>query len=276
MNDSIPSGASSYKLADPRPGPARQIEVHLHKPLAFRPDMPILMVLHGRKRNGAEYRDYFTVQSKRRGFVVVAPEFPEPQYAHPHTYNYGEMVDERGLLLPRERWIFPVLGKVFEDARRRLGSTRERFFVFGHSAGAQLVHRMATFGWIDSIERAIAANAGSYTMPVRGEAFPFGLDDTRLGDGEVRALFSRPLTIFLGDRDTDPNDEHLPREPAAMRQGPYRFARGQNYFETAKHEAERLGAPFAWRLAIAPGVAHSGEHMAPFAAQRLFERPSES
>jgi poly(3-hydroxybutyrate) depolymerase len=276
MNDSIPSGASSYKLADPRPGPARQIEVHLHKPLAFRPDMPILMVLHGRKRNGAEYRDYFTVQSKRRGFVVVAPEFPEPQYAHPHTYNYGEMVDERGLLLPRERWIFPVLGKVFEDARRRLGSTRERFFVFGHSAGAQLVHRMATFGWIDSIERAIAANAGSYTMPVRGEAFPFGLDDTRLGDGEVRALFSRPLTIFLGDRDTDPNDEHLPREPAAMRQGAYRFARGQNYFETAKHEAARLGAPFAWRLAIAPGVAHSGEHMAPFAAQRLFERPSES
>ena len=270
MTQSIPAGTSSYKLRDPRPGPAREIEIHLHKPAAFRPDMPILMVMHGRKRNGDEYRDYFVASSKRLGFVVVAPQFPEAQYPHPHTYNYGEMCDERGMKLPRERWIFPALGKVFEDARRRLSSSRERFFIFGHSAGAQLVHRMATFGWIDSIERAIAANAGSYTMPMSGEAFPFGLADMKLNDDELRSLFSRPLTIFLGDRDTDPNDEHLPREPAAMRQGPFRFARGKNYFETAKREAGRIGTPFAWRLAIAPGVAHSGEHMAPFAAQELF------
>jgi hypothetical protein len=54
-----------------------------------------------------------------------------------------------------------------------------------------------------------------------------------------------------------------------MRQGPYRFARGQRYFETAQREAMRLNAPFKWRLAIAPGVAHSGENMAPFAVREL-------
>ena len=37
MTESIPTGTSSYRLADPRPGPAREIEVHIHKPLAFKP-----------------------------------------------------------------------------------------------------------------------------------------------------------------------------------------------------------------------------------------------
>jgi hypothetical protein len=55
-----------------------------------------------------------------------------------------------------------------------------------------------------------------------------------------------------------------------MRQGPYRFARGRNYFETARREAERLGVPLAWRLSIVPGVAHSGQNMAPHAARELF------
>lgn len=55
-----------------------------------------------------------------------------------------------------------------------------------------------------------------------------------------------------------------------MKQGPHRFARGHHYFETARREAARLGVPLAWELAIAPGVAHSAEHMAPHAARHLF------
>ena len=55
-----------------------------------------------------------------------------------------------------------------------------------------------------------------------------------------------------------------------MRQGPYRFARGKHYFETAQRESTRLGVPLKWRLAIAPGVAHSGKDMAPFAAREIF------
>ncbi len=268
---SISAGASSYAFADPRPGPARTVTVHVHRPLSFHADMPIVMVLHGRLRNGAEYRDYFTAQSKRRGFVVATPEFAESHYPHPHAYNYADMCDAEGRLRRRELWLFPVLEAVFRDLRARLGSRRERFFLFGHSAGGQLVHRLATFGWLDSIERAIAANSGSYTLPVRAEPFPFGLGGVAIGDDEVRKLFGRPLPVLLGASDVDPNDEHLPREPGAMKQGPHRFARGRHYFETAQREAARLGVTLAWKLATAPGVAHSGENMAPFAARGFFE-----
>jgi hypothetical protein len=131
------------------------------------------------------------------------------------------------------------------------------------------VHRLATFGWLDCIERAVTANAGSYTMPVRGERFPFGVDGVPVTDDDLRKVFSRPLVVLLGDQDIDVNDEHLPREPQSMRQGPNRFARGQRYFETAQREAARLGVSLAWRLATAPGVAHSGRNMAPFAVKEL-------
>ena len=258
---------TSHPFADPRDG--RPIAVYVYRPESFRPDGPVLMVMHGRKRNAGEYCEYFANEAERGGFLVIAPEFDEARYSHPYGYNYGDMVDPNGQPRPRERWLFPVVEAIFQDARSRLRLRTDRFFLFGHSAGGQFVHRLATFGWQPSIERAIAANSGSYTLPVRDEAFPFGLGGADLDDAGLRALFARPLTILLGDADVDPTDAHLPREPAAMRQGPHRFARGHHYLEAARREAERLGVPLAWRLAIAPGVGHSGEHMAPFAAREL-------
>jgi poly(3-hydroxybutyrate) depolymerase len=266
----LPPGSSSYPFPDPRGG-GRRITVHAHRPASFTADSPILMVMHGRGRNGDDYRDYFVPDSDRRGFLVAAPEFSEADYPHPEAYNYAAMCDAKGAPAPREQWLFPVLEAVFRDVRERAGSRRDRFSLFGHSAGSQLVHRLATFGWLGSIERAVAANAGSYTLPVRGRAFPFGLDGTAVSDDDLRQFFARPLVIQLGEADIDPNDEHLPREPGAMRQGPHRFARGLHYFETAQREATRLGVRLAWRLSTVPGVAHSGQLMAPFAARALFD-----
>ena len=59
-------------------------------------------------------------------------------------------------------------------------------------------------------------------------------------------------------------------QEAAKRQGPHRFARGHHYLEVAKREADRLGVPLAWRLAIAPGVAHDNSAMAPHVGRELF------
>ncbi len=261
MIERLPPGSSAY--------PFRDVTVQVHRPSTYTHASPILMVMHGRDRNGDDYRDHFVPESDRRGFLVVAPQFAETEYPHPHAYNYARMIDEAGVVQPRERWIFPLLEEVFHDVRERAGSSREKFFIFGHSAGSQLVHRLATFHWLDSIERAVAANAGSYTMPVREERFPFGVDGLDVSDDDLRKLFSRPLLLLLGDRDVDTDDPDLPKEPEAMRQGPYRFVRGQRYFETARREATRLGVPLKWRLAIAPGVAHSGENMAPFAVKEL-------
>lgn len=270
MRESIAAGASQHVLPDPRQGARREIVVHTYRPANFGADSPILLVIHGRKRNGGEYRDFWIAEAERRGLLVVAPEFSDAQYPQPHEYNYGGMSRADGSVTSRDEWLFPAIEAVFRDARSRARSNRNGYFLFGHSAGAQVVHRLATFAWSPSIERVVSANAGSYTMPVRGEEFPFGLGGVPLADAELGAFFSRPMVVLLGDRDNDPNDEYLPREPGAMQQGPHRFARGHRYMEVARREAARIGVPLAWSLAIAPGVAHSGKDMAPFAARELF------
>lgn len=264
----MPVGASQHILADPRGG-AREVTVFAYRPASYAPDGPVVVVLHGRNRNGADYRNWWIASADRHGALVVVPEFPERHYAHPDDYNYAGMFDREGRPRPRSHWLYPVIDHVFIDARDRAGGRAERYFLFGHSAGGQLVHRMVTFGWSNRIERAVAANPGSYTMPSVDEAFPFGMKGTGFGVAELKALLSRPLLVLLGEADNDPEHFQLPREPGAMRQGPHRYARGQHYFEAGKREAARLGVDFGWRIATVPDVAHSGELMSPAAARLL-------
>src|SRR5262245_31087934 len=273
MSVTLAEGASAYAFEDPRPGVLREVTVHTYRPATFKPPSPVVLVLHGVNRNGADYRNYWIAESERRGLLIVAPEFPVAQYAQPFEYNFAGMRLADGTSMPQTAWLYGVLDAVFRDACVRAGSTRERYFLFGHSAGAQVVHRLVTFGWSGLVERAVAANAGSYTLPFYGEEFPFGLVGAplKLSEDDLRALFSRPLVVLLGDSDTDPASEHLPRDPGALRQGPHRFARGQHYFQVGRREAERLGVALAWRLVIAPGIGHSGEEMAHFAACELFD-----
>jgi hypothetical protein len=55
--------------------PAREITVFTYRPRSFKPPSPVLIVMHGRNRNGADYRDWFVAEAERRGFLVAAPEF---------------------------------------------------------------------------------------------------------------------------------------------------------------------------------------------------------
>lgn len=241
-----------------------------YRPQRAGPAAPVLIVMHGRKRNGEEYRDQWVETAERHGVLLAAPQFSDGQYPNAHEYNYGSMIEADGAARSRSQWLFPAIDEVFRELRGRTGSTRERYTLYGHSAGAQLVHRLATFAWSPLMERAVSANAGSYTMPSEEEGLPFGVKQSGVGPAELRAFFARPLVVFVGDSDIDPADPHLPREPAAMRQGPHRFARGHRYLEVAGREAERLGVPLAWRLKVAPGVAHSNHAMAPHVGRELF------
>ena len=272
MTAEIPVGKGSFVVMDPRPGPRREITVFTYRPYAFKPSSPVLVVMHGRNRNGEDYRDWFIPDAERRGFLVATPQFDEPQYAHPHDYNYAGMIGADDQWRPREEWIGRALEAVFDEVEKRSGARAGGWSMFGHSAGGQLVHRLATLDWPRRIDRIVSANAGSYAMPDRDEAFPFGISGSPVGDAELKGLFARELIVLLGAEDNDPDHYQLPKQPSAMKQGPHRFARGRRYVEVARREAARLGVALAWKLATAPGIAHSARSMAPFAARALFEK----
>lgn len=236
--------------------------VFTYRPAGWKPDGRVLLVMHGRGRDADRYRDEWAALAEASHVLVVVPHFSNEKFPGRASYNFGGVIARDGRAAPRERWSFGVMDKVFAEVRRLTGATRPRYALFGHSAGAQFVHRYLLMAEASDADLIITANAGSYTMPDPATAFPFGTGGTALDDAALKRAFARPVVVLLGDQDTDPNHPSLPRDAAAMAQGPHRLARGQRFFAMAGEAAAAMGAPFAWQLATVKGVGHDNGGMA--------------
>ncbi|MGX1741056.1 hypothetical protein ACWIEX_05805 [Bosea sp. NPDC055353] len=172
----------------------------------------------------------------------------------------------------KTRWTFGLIERLFDAARASGRVAGDSYTIFGHSAGAQFVHRMVMLMPDARIATAAAANAGYYTLPARaGErAYPYSLKGTPAVDATLAAALSKPMLVMLGDRDTDPGHPQLNRSRGAEEQGPTRFARGEHFMAAARDEARRLGVTLRWREVVVPDVAHQQSGMAKAAAAELF------
>ncbi|MCL9999276.1 MAG: hypothetical protein NBV68_07835 [Erythrobacter sp.] len=235
-------------------------------------DTRIVFVMHGVNRDADRYRDEWAAHAKLFGFIVIAPQFAATDFPGSLGYNTGYFTEDNGSARPRSRWSFAAIEPLFDEVRQRFGTQVERYSIYGHSAGAQFVHRYVLFMPEARIERAITANAGWYTMPALDTAFPYGLGTTPIGDDGLAAALGKPLTVLLGTADTDRADPDLRKTPEADAQGPHRYARGQAFFARGEQAAASLGVPFAWRLERVPGVAHSNAGMAEAAAALIAGR----
>lgn len=233
------------------------------------PDTPVVVVMHGVNRDADRYRDEWAPLARRYGFILVVPEFSRADFPGSLGYNTGYFVAADGTLRPRGLWSFAAIEPLFDDVRTRFGTRAARYTLYGHSAGAQFVHRFVLFMPEARIEQAIAANAGWYTMPDAATGFPYGLGGAPVPAGALAAALGKPLTVLLGTADTDTADPDLRTTPEANRQGPHRFARGQSFFSQGRAAAERAGVPFGWRMEFVPGVGHSNGRMAGAAARLI-------
>ena len=181
------------------------------------------------------------------------------------------MLAQDGTLTDRRRWSFTTVEAIFDEVKRRGGATRNAYRIYGHSGGGQFVHRMVLLMPQTRIENALASNPGFYTMPTLEAALPYGLGrvlDSARAPAQLEAAFGRQLTVLLGAEDTVLTNPSLKR-PEAMAQGEHRVERGDTFFETARHEALRLGVPFRWRLQTVPGASHRERDMVDAAAEIL-------
>lgn len=249
--------------------PRRGVRVTYFVPPSAHRDSPILVALHGRGRDADAYLQAWMEPARRAGVIVLAPEFDEGAFEGVAAYNLGGVQDGDGDWRPPRLWSFGVVDAAFDAFVARTGSRQTRFSLYGHSAGAQFVHRYLLFTPADRVARAVAANAGWYTLPTRAMDFPYGLRGAPVSEAGLRAYLGKPLTVLLGGEDDETGDDGLRTTAAAMRQGPHRLARGRTFVETARRTAAELGAPLAWRLQIAQGVGHDHAQMARAAAPVL-------
>jgi poly(3-hydroxybutyrate) depolymerase len=276
----LPVGTTRFEIADTDQFPGLPVRgqigavgtpmpVFVHRPPAWTPADRILIVMHGTNRDADRYMAEWTGQAERGNVLVVVPEFSQAKFPRRENYNFGSVVLADFTVRPREAWTFDVIDRVFAAVKARSGATRDTYVFYGHSAGAQFVHRYLLLASASKAEMIVSANSGSYTMPTAEVAFPFGLGGVPVGRDDLARAFARPVVILLGDQDIDPNHSSLPRDPPAMAQGPHRLARGHAFFSAAEAAAKRLEVPFNWRLIEVPGVGHSNGGMADAALRAM-------
>ncbi|MBU7579748.1 MAG: hypothetical protein KAF27_04665 [Porphyrobacter sp.] len=245
-------------------GPA--LPVFYALPQRIERDTPVVIVMHGVNRDADRYCDEWAGLARQHGFIAVCPQFDSANFPGALGYNTGYFTTADGTPRPRSQWSFAAIEPLFDDVRSRFGTKAARYTIYGHSAGAQFVHRYVLFTPEARIEQAIAANAGWYTMPDRTIGFPYGLGNTPVSEANLAAALGKPLTVLLGTADTDRADTDLRKTPEADAQGLHRFERGQTFYKRGQDAAMASRTSFGWALIEVPGIAHSNAGMAQAAA----------
>ena len=243
-------------------GPA--LPVWYVRPTGTPADAPILFVFHGVQRDADRYLSEWLDVATRERVIVVVPEFTREGFPGAPNYNHGRLIDRSGAAVPITERTFAVIEPLFDALRQRESLTASHYWMFGHSAGAQFVHRFIMTGNARRLERAVSANAGSYMFPDDRYAWPFGTGRLPAGIWAPQQAYAVPMTILLGTADNDPNYPSLPREPEAMAQGPHRLARGHAFYAATRADSAARNLPYAWDCRLVPNVAHDNGRMAPF------------
>jgi pimeloyl-ACP methyl ester carboxylesterase len=259
----VPSGKWSFIFTDAKGRPDRPLRVYTYRPRQCESTCPMVFVLHGKGRTASNYRDYWELAADRYGFLVVAPEFSEKEWPGSAAYNLGDVAGQPN----REKWSYSVIEHLFDEMR----DGQKDYAIFGHSAGAQFVHRFMLLRPDNRASVAIVANAGWYAMPEwrsdrKAADWPYSLVGSPAGERELRAALARRMVVVLGEADTRTDDPSLNKSDGAMKQGANRLERGENFFAAATSAARDLGVKFAWQLTYVPGVGHDGAKMSRAAA----------
>ncbi len=248
---------------------------------------PIWFVMHGVGRNADRYVRIAAPVAERHGALAIVLEFAQDEYPRSSDYTLGVTGSDRFGSAGWRRWsepqdtVYVEVERAFEVIRRTLLGNQPGYFMFGHSAGAQFTHRLLTFLPEARVIRAVAANAGWYTMPIeehaRDHAMPYGLAGGPVRAREMTGLFDASLVIMLGERDTATasEDRSLRGTTQAQAQGANRFTRGRHYFDAAAAQADALDTELRWRHAIVPHADHDAAKMIDSAALFLFDSPDD-
>ncbi len=265
-----PGASGSFDFGISGNGLPAQIRIWYDAPAEGLSVAPILFVMTGRQRNAQEYRDQWRALARKHGALVIVPELSEELF--PGTaYNLGNLAGASDTAVPERTSAFAVLEPLYDAIAADVGSSTTSYFLYGHSAGAQFVHRFVIFQQPNRIAKAVVANAGWYTALDDETPFPYGLDDSPVTSDAILRALGTPMIVLLGEDDDVPSDEGLRTTKGAMAQGAHRLARGKFFFASGRAAADRHDVPFHWRIFIVPDAGHDNEEMAPAAAALLFD-----
>jgi poly(3-hydroxybutyrate) depolymerase len=251
-------------------GPA--LKVWAYKPSGFNPTSRILFVMHGTNRDADRYRDEWVQHAEKFNILLIAPQFTRRDFPKASGYNLGNVFvasSNYQTTNPVDKWAYSAIEPLFDFVKSKYQSTQNRYNIYGHSAGAQFVHRFIFFVPQARISKIITANAGWYTLPNYTSDFPYGLHNSPVSKASLKQALQKPVVILLGEADNNPNHKSLRRSKEAMLQGPHRFARGHYFYARALESAHELQVVLNWQIKTVPNVGHKNRLMAQAAILEL-------
>jgi len=143
--------------------------------------LPILFVFHGNNRNAVDYIKMWKefADASPNGYIIVCAEFSNEYFPKATGYATGNIMQdgnnrdpETNAINPISAWTFSLIEPIFDDICLMTNNSSNTYSAWGHSAGAQFLHRFAML--IDNrLDKIVCANAGFYTQPFKlnGETF---------------------------------------------------------------------------------------------------------
>ncbi|PIQ10187.1 MAG: hypothetical protein COW71_03545 [Ignavibacteriales bacterium CG18_big_fil_WC_8_21_14_2_50_31_20] len=227
------------------------------------------MVLTGTDRNSLDYAKAWRTFSKQNNYFIATPTFTKEDWST-NAYNLGNMFSSTNYnhLNADSLWAFTLISKLHDELVDALGIKKKSYNLWGHSAGAQFVHRLMTFKPDYKVDYAICGNAGWYTVPDLEIDFPFGLQNDNLSYDEtfLEDLVIKNIIVMRGTADTL-RDSNLNTSAGADAQGFNRFERAENYFGYAS----KIASTNKWKLIDVPNVGHDYILMAAAAQKFLLD-----
>ena len=254
----------------------KDISVFYFTPKSINKDTRLVVVMHGRKRNGEEYRDQWIDHAKELNLVVIVPEFSEAKFPGVHSYNYGNVFNAEGQKQPEESRLFSIMEPLVKESLKKFKIRSDHWGIYGHGAGAHFVHRYVLYNPQSSHTLAIAANLGWY-LTMTDKKWPFGLKNSYITDAMLKDSFDKYFLLMLGmsDVSTKPNTEYVASIfDKVTDQGKHRLERGRNFFNGVLKKSNELDTFLKWGLVEVPTKdGHSNtKQMVPFAAELFYER----
>ena len=223
-------------------------EYLLHLPASNVANAPVLVTVHGISRNAIEQARAFSLLSRTRGAVLVAPVFTAAMHA-----DYQRLGRTgRGM---RADWL---LQNILDEVAALTGADVSQHFLLGVSGGAQFAHRYA-MAHPHRVQRAAIVAAGWYTFPDPAQRFPYGIRAVRTLPGvnfDPEQFLRVPMNVFVGRKDTGSANVRR-TERVDAQQGTNRVERARRWVAAMREASRSFGLDARVTLTEVAGADHS-------------------